>query len=204
MDIGLHKASLYVCTKEGSAWGCTEIRFEWHSVWCALIMKCLLVNKHRINLQLSKTLDSRRHCFRAVITPAWALRNRKQLTPEKLSPEFEHDLWPNVWLSGAVPKSIKEYNLMMVLIALTWNLGSTCTRYKKGLKVLERDYIDGFHRIFSLGNWRAVHHHAFCWLVNIHITWHFCPPVSMVKDAMESVYSVVPILLPSDLQLVKA
>jgi len=34
MDIGVHKASLYVCTKEGSAWGCTEIRFEWHSVMC--------------------------------------------------------------------------------------------------------------------------------------------------------------------------
>ena len=49
--------------------------------------------------------------------------------------------------------------------------------------------IDGFHSIFSLGNWRALHHHAAYWLVNIHIRWHFCPPVSMVKDAMESVYS---------------
>ena len=48
--------------------------------------------------------------------------------------------------------------------------------------------IDGFHSVFSLGNWRALHHHAPCWLVNIHITWHLCPPVSMVKDAMESVY----------------
>jgi len=36
---------------------------------------------------------------------------------------------------------------------------------------------DGFHSIFSLGNWRALHHHAPCWLVNIHITWPFCPPV---------------------------
>jgi len=27
--------------------------------------------------------------------------------------------------------------------------------------------------IFSLGNWRALHHHAACQLVNIHITWHF-------------------------------
>jgi len=24
---------------------------------------------------------------------------------------------------------------------------------------------------------RALHHHAACWLVNMHITWHFCPPV---------------------------
>jgi len=48
--------------------------------------------------------------------------------------------------------------------------------------------IDGFHSLFSLGNWRALHHHSVCWLANIHITWHFCPPVSMVKDAMESVY----------------
>ena len=49
--------------------------------------------------------------------------------------------------------------------------------------------IDGFHSIFSLGNWRALHHHAPCWLVNIHITCHFYPPVSMVKDAMESIYT---------------
>jgi len=28
--------------------------------------------------------------------------------------------------------------------------------------------IDGFHSIFSLGNWRALYHHAPCWLVNIH------------------------------------
>ena len=48
--------------------------------------------------------------------------------------------------------------------------------------------IDGFHSIFSLGNWRTLHHHAPCWLVNIHITWPFCPLVSMVKDAMKSVY----------------
>ena len=48
--------------------------------------------------------------------------------------------------------------------------------------------IDGFHSIFSLGNWRALYHHAHCWLVNIHITWPFCPPVSMAKDAMEPVY----------------
>ena len=43
--------------------------------------------------------------------------------------------------------------------------------------------------IFSLGNWRALHHHAAYWLVSIHITWHFCPPVSMVKDATEPVYT---------------
>ena len=48
--------------------------------------------------------------------------------------------------------------------------------------------IDGFHSIFSLGNWRTLHHYAPYWLVNIHVTWPFCPPVSMVKDAMESVY----------------
>jgi len=50
--------------------------------------------------------------------------------------------------------------------------------------------IDGFHSNFSLGNWRVLHHHAPCWLVSIHITWPFCPPVSMVKDAMESVHSI--------------
>ena len=32
---------------------------------------------------------------------------------------------------------------------------------------VDRD-IDGFHSIFSLGNWRAFHHHAACWFVNIH------------------------------------
>ena len=55
---------------------------------------------------------------------------------------------------------------------------------------LSIDTIDGFHSIFSLGNWRTLHHHAPYWLVNIHITWPFCPLVSMVKDAMESVYSM--------------
>jgi len=29
-----------------------------------------------------------------------------------------------------------------------------------------------------------------CWLVSIHITWHFCSPVSMVKDAMEWLESI--------------
>ena len=33
--------------------------------------------------------------------------------------------------------------------------------------------IDGFHGAFYHGNWRALHHHAACWLVNIHITWPF-------------------------------
>jgi len=33
---------------------------------------------------------------------------------------------------------------------------------------------DGFHSIVLLGIWRALHHHAPCWLVNIHITWPFC------------------------------
>ena len=46
-------------------------------------------------------------------------------------------------------------------------------------------HIHGFHSIFSLGNWRALHHHAACCL---YVTGHFCPPVSMVKDAMESIY----------------
>ena len=36
-------------------------------------------------------------------------------------------------------------------------------------------YVDGFHSIFSLGNWRALHHLAACRLVNIYITWHFLP-----------------------------
>jgi len=69
-------------------------------------------------------------------------------------------------------------------------------------------FIDGFHSIFLLGNWRPLHHHAACWLVNIHITQYFCPPVSMVKDVMESVYNQVreaivqrPSLLPGFTQL---
>jgi len=33
--------------------------------------------------------------------------------------------------------------------------------------------IDGFHGAFYHGNWRALHHHAACWLVNIRITWPF-------------------------------
>ena len=33
--------------------------------------------------------------------------------------------------------------------------------------------IDGFHGSFYHGNWRALHHHSACWLVNIHITWPF-------------------------------
>jgi len=33
--------------------------------------------------------------------------------------------------------------------------------------------IDGFHGTFYHGNWRALHHHLACWLVNIHITWPF-------------------------------
>jgi len=43
--------------------------------------------------------------------------------------------------------------------------------------------IDGFHGTFYHGNWRALHHHAACWLVDICITW---PLVAI--DAMESVY----------------
>jgi len=33
--------------------------------------------------------------------------------------------------------------------------------------------IDGFHGAYYHGNWRALHHHAACWLVNIHISWPF-------------------------------
>ena len=44
------------------------------------------------------------------------------------------------------------------------------------------------HSIFSLGNWRALHHHAPYWLVNIQITGPFCPPVSMVKDSMDTLH----------------
>jgi len=32
--------------------------------------------------------------------------------------------------------------------------------------------IDEFHGIFSLCNWRALHHHAACCLVNIHTPWN--------------------------------
>ena len=33
--------------------------------------------------------------------------------------------------------------------------------------------VGGFHGTFNHGSWRALHHHAACWLFNIHITWHF-------------------------------
>jgi len=46
--------------------------------------------------------------------------------------------------------------------------------------------IGGFHSTRQL---EGITSHAPCWLVNIHITWPFYPPVSMVKDAMESVYT---------------
>jgi len=50
---------------------------------------------------------------------------------------------------------------------------------------------DGFHGTFyhGPGNWRALHHHTASLFVNIHITWPFCPPVSLVKNAMESIYT---------------
>ena len=38
----------------------------------------------------------------------------------------------------------------------------------------------------------ALHHHATCWLVNIHITCSFYTPLSMVKNAMESIYKQSP------------
>ena len=47
---------------------------------------------------------------------------------------------------------------------------------------------DGFHGTICHGNWRALHYHAACWLVDIYITWPFCPPASMVKNTMESIF----------------
>jgi len=43
-----------------------------------------------------------------------------------------------------------------------------------------------FMALFYHGNWRALNHHAACFMVNIHITWPFFPPVFLVKNAMES------------------
>ena len=37
---------------------------------------------------------------------------------------------------------------------------------------------------FHYGNWRVLHLHVACWLHHM----IFCPPVSMVKDAMKSIY----------------
>ena len=54
---------------------------------------------------------------------------------------------------------------------------------------MKDQYIDGFHGAFYHGNWRALHHHAACWLVNIHVTWPFALQLPQWKDAMESVYS---------------
>ena len=69
---------------------------------------------------------------------------------------------------------------------------SECPSYR-GCPLLGMSYwsfhctIDGFHSIFLLGNWRALHHHAPAdWSISISHD-PFCPPVSMVKDAMESV-----------------
>ena len=68
------------------------------------------------------------------------------------------------------------------IVGSTWIL-SLLSMWSGSWKVC----IDVFHNIFSLGNWRALHHYAACSLVNIHTIWHFCPPVSMVKDAIEPV-----------------
>ena len=40
--------------------------------------------------------------------------------------------------------------------------------------------IDRFHGIFYYGNWRALHHHTACWLVNIHIAWPFAFQLQLV------------------------
>ena len=40
--------------------------------------------------------------------------------------------------------------------------------------------IDRFHGIFYYGNWRALHHHTACWLINIHIAWPFAFQLQLV------------------------
>ena len=57
--------------------------------------------------------------------------------------------------------------------------------------------IDGYHGTFYHGNWRALHHHAACWLVNIHITWPFALQLPWWKDAMESVCRDQCVYLPN-------
>jgi len=67
-----------------------------------------------------------------------------------------------------------------LLLLLPYNLRSNCASHlwmlyislscKHSSQMLT---IDGFHGVFYHGNWRALHHHAACWLVNIHITWPF-------------------------------
>ena len=49
-------------------------------------------------------------------------------------------------------------------------------------KTLPPFIMDGSIASFHYDNWRALHHRAIC------ITWSFCPPVSMVKDAVESIH----------------
>ena len=91
------------------------------------------------------------------------------------------------FLPGGVDGWAQDYRYRMTSLLPTSFLQLGTVSQKSSL-VPRLPYIGGFHSIFSLDNWRALHHHVPCWLVNIHITWHFCPSVSMVKDAMESVY----------------
>ena len=64
---------------------------------------------------------------------------------------------------------------------MSWVCLSACCNILWSVTLTLEYSVDGFHSIFSLGNWRALHHHAPCWLVNIHMTRPFCPPVSMVR-----------------------
>ena len=68
---------------------------------------------------------------------------------------------------------------------LTSSCASSITQFPNLSVLCKVMPIDGFHSIFSLGNWRALHHHAACWLINIHVTWPFCPTLSVVKDTMD-------------------
>jgi len=54
------------------------------------------------------------------------------------------------------------------------NLSGTVVSAYADLYVISMGSVYGsIHSIFNHGNWSALHHHAACWLVNMHITWPF-------------------------------
>ena len=72
-----------------------------------------------------------------------------------------------VWRFHGIGCVKSEHSLKCMLILIF------CVYSGKYRCWVHRSTIDGFHVPFYHGNWRALHHHAACWLVNIHITWPF-------------------------------
>ena len=82
-------------------------------------------------------------------------------------------------LGGAWEQGLQKFQSLYCTLAQPLFQGSVCYMQYNSVWL---DSIASFH----YGNWRALHYHmlADC------ITELFCPPVSMLKDAMESIYIV--------------